>query len=113
MRYEIATLTIKLGTAAQAIAGIDGYVKADGAKGTLLGCWASEIGQLNQLYVLRGFADDAELQAERKRTFDTTNPFGCGEAIVSMELDAMRRFRSCRRSLPENSARSMRYAPTD
>jgi NIPSNAP len=88
VRYELATLTIKLGTAAQAIAGIGGYVKADGAKGNLLGCWASEIGQLNQLYVLRGFADDAELQAERTRTFGTSNPFGCGEAIVTMDLDA-------------------------
>jgi hypothetical protein len=88
MRYEIATLTIKLGTAAAAIAGIDGYVKGTGAKGTLLGCWASEIGQLNQLYVLRGFADDAELQAERTRLFDTSNPFGCGEAIVTMGFDS-------------------------
>ncbi len=88
MRYEIATLTIKLGTAAQAIAGIDGYVKAAGAKGTLLGCWASEIGQLNQFYVLRGFADDAELQAERTRAFGTGNPFGCGEAIVTMGFDS-------------------------
>jgi NIPSNAP len=88
MRYEIATLTIKIGTAAQAIAGIDGYVKAAGAKGTLLGCWASEIGQLNQLYVLRGFVDDAELQAERTRTFGTGNPFGCGEAIVTMGFDS-------------------------
>jgi NIPSNAP len=88
MRYEIATLTIKLGTAAQAIAGIDLYVKAADAKGTLRGCWASEIGQLNQLYVLRSFADDAELQAERTRSFGTTDPFGCGEAIVTMELDS-------------------------
>jgi hypothetical protein len=88
MRYELANLTIKLGTAAQAIAGIGGYVKADGAKGNLLGCWTSEIGQLNQLYVLRGFADDAELQTERTRTFGTSNPFGCGEVIVTMDLDA-------------------------
>ena len=88
MRYELATLTIKLGTAAQAIAGIDSYVKAPEAKGALLGCWTSEIGQLNQLYVLRGFADDAELQAERTRAFGTTNPFGCGEALVTMDLDA-------------------------
>jgi NIPSNAP protein len=88
MRYELATLTIKLGTAASAIAGVDGYVKAAEAKGTLLGCWTSDIGQLNQLYVLRGFADETELQAERIRAFDTTNPFGCGEALVTMDLDA-------------------------
>ena len=39
MIYEIATLTIKLGTAPKAIAGIGDYVKAPAAKGTLLGCW--------------------------------------------------------------------------
>jgi hypothetical protein len=87
MRYEIATLTIKFGTAAQAVAGIGGHVKAAGARGTLLGCWASEIGQLNQLYLLRGFADDAEVQAERSRIVGATDPFGCGEAIVAMDFD--------------------------
>ena len=63
-------------------------MKAAEAKGALLGCWVSDIGQLNQIYVLRGFADDAELRAERTRAFGTSNPFGCGEILTSMELDS-------------------------
>jgi hypothetical protein len=88
MRYEIATLTVKLGKAASVVAGIDAYVKASEAKGTLLGCWTSEIGALNEIFVLRGFADDAKLQAERRRALDTTNPFGAGDDIARLQFDS-------------------------
>lgn len=88
MRYEIATLTVRLGKAASVIAGIDAYVKAPEAKGTLLGCWTGEIGALNEIFALRGFTDDAELQAERHRALDTTNPFGAGEDIAALTFDS-------------------------
>jgi len=88
MIYEIATLTLKFGTAPKAIAGVGEYTKASGAKGTLLGCWATEIGDLNQLLVLRGFDDHAGLIAERERTFNTSEPFGAGEAITAMTFDS-------------------------
>ncbi|MDR6872736.1 hypothetical protein J2Y55_003755 [Bosea sp. BE125] len=88
MRYEIATLTVKLGKAASVVAGIDAYVKAPEAKGTLLGCWTSEIGVLNEIFVLRGFPDDIELQVERQRALDTTNPFGAGDDIARLHFDS-------------------------
>src|SRR3954452_1448043 len=88
MLYEIATLRIGLGTAQTVVAGIDAYVKAPEAKGALLGCWMSEIGALNEVFVLRGFADAAELGAERKRALDSTNPFSCGEALVGLSFDS-------------------------
>ncbi|MBW7966689.1 NIPSNAP family protein [Bradyrhizobium sp. BR 10261] len=87
MLYEIATLTVKLGTAAKAVAGIGDYVGASDANGMLLGCWASEIGELNQLLVLRSFRDHEAWRAERERTLRTTNPFGAGEAITEMSFD--------------------------
>ena len=87
MLYEIATLTVKLGHAAKAVAGIGDYVGASDANGTLLGCWASEIGELNQLLVLRSFRDHEAWRAERERTLRTTNPFGAGEAITEMSFD--------------------------
>lgn len=88
MIYEIATLSIKLGTAAKAIAGIGDYVKAPSAKGTLLGCWSTEIGDLNQLLVLRGFDDHAQLLGERERILRTTDPFGAGDAIAGLNFDS-------------------------
>src|SRR5436190_23093356 len=88
MLYEIATLRIGLGTAQTVVAGIEAYVKAPDAKGALLGCWTSEIGALNEVFVLRGFADATELAAERKRSLGTTNPFNGGEAISGLRFDS-------------------------
>jgi hypothetical protein len=88
MRYDIVTLTIRLGAAAKVVAGIDEWSKSSESTATLLGCWATEIGALNQVLILRGFADDAALQAERWRLLATTNPFGCGESIVEMHCDS-------------------------
>lgn len=87
MLYEIATLTVKLGTAAKTVAGIGEYVEASEAKGTLLGCWASELSDLNQLLVLRSFADHEASRSERERALRTSNPFGAGEAITQMNFD--------------------------
>ncbi len=87
MRYEIATLRVPLGGMPKAIAGVGSYTSGGGMHGTLLGCWTAEIGTLNRLIVLRGFDSDAELQIERQRLLDATNPFGCGDAIAEMDFD--------------------------
>lgn len=92
MRYEIATLSIRLGTAAKAQAGIASWTSAPDAAGQLLGCWTTEIGELNRILVLRGFADDAAMQAERQKILATTDPFGAGEAIVGLDFDGYRPF---------------------
>ncbi|MFO1072430.1 MAG: NIPSNAP family protein [Geminicoccaceae bacterium] len=86
MRYEIASLTVRLGGTPAVVAGIDAHVKAPKAMGTLLGCFVSEIGELNRVILLRGFADDAQMQAERARIHASDNPFGAGEAITAMEF---------------------------
>ena len=94
MRYEIATLTIALGTAAKVAAGVEQWMKEAGA-GTFLGAWLSEIGALNQVSLLRSFADQREVEAERKRLLATTDPFHCGEAIKEMDFDTYEPFSFC------------------
>jgi NIPSNAP len=88
VRYELATLTIKIGSVAAVTAGIDAFVKEPAAKGQFLGCWMSDIGELNKVFVLRGFDDGATLAAERARVSATTNPFNCGDALTALEMDA-------------------------
>ena len=85
MYYELATMTLPFGTAAQAATNVQAYASAPGAQGELLGCWFTDIGQLNQMIVLRGFKDLATLQAERQRTQQSPDPFGCGAVFQSLE----------------------------
>ena len=68
-RYELATMKIGFGAGRKAAEAIAAYRLRAGAGGKLLGCWFSDIGDLNKIAVLRGFADDAELLRERDRTF--------------------------------------------
>ena len=88
MLYELAKLTVRIGATPQAVAGIKAYVSEPSAKGRLLGCWFSEIGELNQIAVLRGFADPAELGAERRRALASSAPFSCADALVHLEMDS-------------------------
>lgn len=85
MYYELATMTLPFGTAAKAATSVQAYSTAPEAAGELLGCWFTDIGQLNQMLVLRGFADLASLLAERERTQKSADPFGCGEVFQSLE----------------------------
>jgi NIPSNAP protein len=87
-RYELATLTTTIGAAPKAAPAIEAFVRDDAAKGRLLAVWASEIGALNQILVLRGFEGDADLQAERVRTLASASPFNCAEWLTGLSLDA-------------------------
>lgn len=90
MYYELATMTLPFGTAAQAAANVQTF--ASQGQGELLGCWFTDIGVLNQMIVLRGFDDLATLQAERQRTQQNASPFGCGEIFQSLEQHSYQGF---------------------
>ncbi len=92
MYYELATLTLPFGTAAQAATSVKTYASDAQARGALLGCWFTDIGVLNQMLVLRGFDSLADLQAERLRTQHSSDPFGCGAEAVSMEQHSYQGF---------------------
>ena len=92
MYYELATLTLPFGTAGQAAQNVQAYCADAQAKGELLGCWFTDIGQLNQLIVMRGFATLADLQAERQRTQLSVNPFGCGDVFQKLEQHSYQGF---------------------
>ena len=55
--------------------------------GVLMGCWASEIGQLNQIAVLRGYADEHLRQAERERFLLGGGAFGINELITDLRIE--------------------------
>ncbi len=92
MFYEMSTMTLPFGTAAQAANGVQQYAAAPEAGGELLGCWFTDIGTLNQMIVLRGFATLSDLQTERERTQQSNNAFGCGAIFQSLEQHSYRGF---------------------
>mgnify|MGYP001200811926 FL=1 len=93
MHYEIATFTLPFGTAARASEAVAAASRAPEAQGELLALWTSDIGTLNQLIVLRGFADAASLFHERERVLASADPLGCGASLaVDMRLEAFEGF---------------------
>lgn len=92
MFYELATLTLPFGTAATAAQNVQAFCTAPEAQGELLACWFTDIGPLNQMIVLRGFADLGQLQAERARAQTSASPFGCGEIAQKLEQHSYQGF---------------------
>lgn len=92
MFYELATLTLPFGTAGTAAQNVQAFCTAPEAQGELLACWFTDIGPLNQMIVLRGFADLASLQTERERTQKSASPFGCGEVFQKLKQHSYQGF---------------------
>lgn len=88
MIYELATLSTAIGGAGAAAQAIPAWCGDAAAKGRLLGMWNTDIGALNTVLVLRGFASAEELQAERRRTQMSAGPFNGGGWLTAMSLDS-------------------------
>ncbi|MDH4564898.1 NIPSNAP family protein [Pseudomonas sp. BN411] len=85
--YELITFTLRVRTPAAALARLESTL-AEAAPGcTLMGCWASEIGPLNQIAVLRGFADENARQTERERFLQARDAFGIEEFMLDMKVE--------------------------
>ena len=88
MLYEIATLRTEIFGAGKAAAGIEDWTnKGDG---TLLGAWFSDIGALNEVYLLRSFDGAETLLGERERLARSDNPFGCMDLLTGYEVESYR-----------------------
>jgi hypothetical protein len=92
MYYELATMTLPFGTAAQAAANVQAFATHADSQGELLGCWFTDIGQLNQMIVLRGFTSLESLRIERARTQQHASPFGCGDVYQQLEMHSYQGF---------------------
>lgn len=90
--YEIATLSIQMGKVKEVSSAVNAFCSAPEAQGKLLGIWFTDIGILNQVTVLRGFADDAEAAAERERLNRAENPFGAKEWLDRYSAETYKPF---------------------
>lgn len=85
--YELITFTVRVRTPAQALQRLEHSLGQAAAGCVLMGCWASEIGPLNQIAVLRGFVDEAARQAERERFLQAPDAFGVEEFLLDMKVE--------------------------
>lgn len=94
MQYDVTILTVRPGTHGKALPHIQAWIEANPAKGEFLACLFSDIGTLNQILLLHGYADAAALAADREQAAKSDNPFGCLELIAGISRDTYTPFPS-------------------
>lgn len=92
MTYNVTIITLRPGTAAQALAQIKSYVTEQaGVKpalsGDLLACWFSDIGALNQILLIHRAGSAEQALADRTALALSADPFGCKEVMTRLQTD--------------------------
>lgn len=88
--HELTTLEIKVFSNASVYKALEEQLPQAG--GTLLGAFATDIGELSRVLVLREF-DSADALAEaRVKLLMATNPLGCGEWLTSLQSESFALF---------------------
>ncbi|NDL62157.1 NIPSNAP family protein [Acerihabitans arboris] len=92
MFYELTKLSVPPLELDNASARAWRWVKAPEAGGRILGFWRTEIGELFQLLVLRGFDQLEALQRERERAQLSHTPFNLAGQAVGISMESYRPF---------------------
>ena len=84
--HELTTLEIKVFSNASVYAALEKNLPAAGGK--LLGAFASDIGELSRVLVLREFESADALADARLRLLMADNPLGVGEWLVKLQSES-------------------------
>lgn len=84
--HDLITLEIKVFSNAAVYAALETNLPVAGGK--VVGVFATDIGELSRVLVLREFADANTLTAARQHLLLATNPLGCGEWLVSLRSES-------------------------
>jgi hypothetical protein len=85
--FELITFSLRNRTPGQAMQRLEQTLASAAGSCHLMGCWASEIGPLNQVLVLRGFDDEAARLAERERYLLASDAFGIEALTLDMTVE--------------------------
>lgn len=88
MFFEITTLACPILAVTEVGTAAAEWVTGSEARGTLLGCWRSEIGTLGRLFVLRSFETADELMAERHRALGNDRPFNVDGSVSALDMQS-------------------------
>ena len=84
--HELTTLEIKVFSNASVYAALEKALPEAG--GTLLGAFATDIGELSRVLVLRAFDDANALMAARQKLLLSSDPLGCAEWLLSLRSES-------------------------
>lgn len=83
-QYDVTIITLRPATTPSALSALEDFFSEDQ---TLLACWYSDIGALNQVFIMRTIDDPAAVIANRLTTLISQDPFGVGEFMTGMTMD--------------------------
>ena len=83
-QYDVTILTVRPGTHPQALAVLGKSLPGDAS---VLACWYSDIGKVNQILLIRTMTDPAAALDARLAVLKEKSPFGIGEFITAMTMD--------------------------
>src|SRR5689334_18596295 len=92
MPYDVTIITVKPNQHLKALPGVEQWLKAKPRKGEFLGCFTTDIGDLNEVLLLHHYTSEADLAADRDAVAKDPNPFGCIELIVATSSDSFVQF---------------------
>lgn len=92
MRYDLTTLVVRPGTTPKALPRLQQWLGESGLGGKLLACWFTELGALNQILLIREYAGDAEIAADRDAIVRSANPYGIADLTTGATADTYASF---------------------
>lgn len=87
MLYDVTILTVRPGTTPNALPQLDQWLRGTRLGGTLLACWLTEIGALNQILLIREYGSEAAIAADRDAIVRSGNPYGVADMITAASCD--------------------------
>jgi len=90
--FDVTIVALRPGTNAAALKQLETTLAGPGAQGRLLACWFSDIGALNQVMIVRGFAGQAAVAEARKALAFDADPLGLGDMAATFSSDTFAPF---------------------
>jgi len=82
--YDVTILAVRPGTHPQAL---DGLGKSLATDSSLLACWYSDIGAVNQILIIRAAVAAGATMESRFAALNAADPFGVSQFITAMAMD--------------------------
>ena len=87
MLYDVTVLSIRPGGTPKSLPLLNEWITGNKGRGELLACWYTDIGALNRVLLIRGYADETSLGADRAALAPREDRFGVGDALTGVETE--------------------------